>query len=135
MTTPKKSPGRPEHVPTDAQRRQVELMAAFGNTQEQIATLIGVTIPTLTKHYATELEMGLTKMVNSVASNLLRQATKDDFKSVPAAVALLKMKGGWSEFDPAPSGGPKQEKLGKKEERDIAAQDAERGTAWADVMH
>jgi hypothetical protein len=55
-TTPKK--GRPEHEPTPQQRRQVEMMSTFGNTPDQIAQIVGISKPTLLKHYEVELATG-----------------------------------------------------------------------------
>lgn len=53
-----KKNGRPGHAPTDQQRRQVEMMSAFGNTLDQIAQIVGISKPTLLKHYADELALG-----------------------------------------------------------------------------
>ncbi|WP_075216089.1 sigma factor-like helix-turn-helix DNA-binding protein [Mongoliimonas terrestris] len=48
--------GRPPHVQTDEKRRQVMVLAAFGWSMESIAAALGVTPPTLRKHYFRELK-------------------------------------------------------------------------------
>lgn len=49
------------HVPTDALRKQVEGMGGTGSPHTDIATVLGISVPTLHKHYRTELNMGLAK--------------------------------------------------------------------------
>ena len=88
---------RPLHVPTAETRRQVEMMAAFGNTEGQIARIVGVSEPTLRLHYRCELDNGHVRANNMVAMNHFKQATNDDPKSVQAAQFWLKTRAGWRE--------------------------------------
>ena len=132
---PPKAPrkrGRPAHEPTPTTRRQVEMMAAFGNSQPQIAAIIGVSEPTLVLHYSAELESGHVKANNAVAANLFKQATKDDPKSVQAAQFWLKCRAGWSEHAPLPMRTPA---MGKKAAAEVAAETAAVGTGWSDLLH
>lgn len=48
--------GRPPHVPTNELRCRVREMHLAGQTQPTIAKAIGLTVPTLTRHYRLELE-------------------------------------------------------------------------------
>ena len=43
--------GRPEHVPTTENSNKIKILLAQGWTNERIANAIGVTQPTLRKHY------------------------------------------------------------------------------------
>lgn len=126
-------PGRPAHEPTDQTRRQVEMMAAFGNTEDQICQILNLSKPTLRLHYRDELDVGFVKASNAVAMNLWRQATKDDPKAVPAAIFWLKCRAGWSEYAPAPPA--KEPELGKKERAQIEAQTAGSGTEWGRLVN
>ena len=53
--------GRPEHEPTEDQRRQVKTMADGGVPHRHIAAIIGVAEGTLRKHYAAELAEGMAR--------------------------------------------------------------------------
>jgi hypothetical protein len=127
-----KGPGRPAHEATPERKRQVEMMAAFGNTEDQIASILGISKPTLLTHYRAELDFGHVKANNAVAANIFRQATKDDAKSVEAAKFWLKTRAGWSEYAPAP---PKEPPLGKKEQQQLAAETAGAGSEWGHLVH
>jgi DNA-binding CsgD family transcriptional regulator len=52
----RRPPGRPAHQPTDATRGQVEGLVREGKTLKEIAQAIGLSIPTLRAHYASELK-------------------------------------------------------------------------------
>lgn len=53
--------GRPKFEPTDKQRGQVEAMTRYGIPQIEIASAIGITKPTLEKHFREEITAGATK--------------------------------------------------------------------------
>ncbi len=53
--------GRPEHEPTENQRRQVKTMADGGIPHRHIAAIVGVAEGTLRKHYAAELAEGMAR--------------------------------------------------------------------------
>ena len=124
--------GRQAHQPTPQTKRQVELMAGFGNTEDEISRILGVSKPTLRLHYAEELETGHIKATNAVAANLFKQATKDDPKSVQAAQFWLRCRAGWSEY--APPQKPKLDPVGKKEQAEIDALAAHEGNEWGDLV-
>jgi hypothetical protein len=126
--------GRPAHVPSEATRRQVEMCAAFGNTEEQIAQILDISPPTLRLHYRSELEIGHVNANNKVAMNLFRQAMKDDPKCVPAAIFWLRTRAGWSEYANG-LGGDRLKPLGKKEAARIAAEAPPEDSGWSDLLH
>lgn len=87
--------GKHKHVVTPETRAQVEMLAGCGLTRAQIAACLGIHVDTLHKRYRKELDSGPAKGVAAVARNVFRQATKDNFKAIPAALAFLKQHGGW----------------------------------------
>ena len=89
--------GRPRHKVTDSLRRHVRSLAGFGIKQEDIAKDLGISKPTLIEYYRKELDTGAIKANATVLNNLFRQATKDDFKAIPAAIFWAKVRVGWSE--------------------------------------
>jgi len=82
----KRPRGRPPHVPTDRDRRQVEVMTGLGLTQEQIGKILNVSEDTLQRHYADEIASGVAKANVQVAQNLFNIATSRDSGAVAAAI-------------------------------------------------
>jgi hypothetical protein len=156
--TEKNPVGRPEHEPNETSRRQVEMMTAIGIPQDQIAMIIGVSEPTLRKHYPDEILVGFQRANYAVAMNMFRIATfrdrdrikvkntdgttrevevdsKPNSATVEAAKFWLRMRAGWTDFDPPPPPKPREEKLGKKELAEIESENAAEGTPWSDLVH
>jgi len=69
--------GRPPFQPTDEQRRMVRSMAAFGNTQDQIAKVLGVCSRTVRKHFRIELDRAAVQANNQVAQSLFKKTNID----------------------------------------------------------
>jgi hypothetical protein len=88
---------RPEHQPTPSNRKQVEALAAYGIPQDDIGRVIGISKPTLEKHYREELDTGATKATARVAESLYKKATGDGTAAVTAAIFWLKTRAGWRE--------------------------------------
>lgn len=89
--------GHPSHQPTEDTRRTVSVMRACGDTTQDIALAIGVSRPTLNKHYETELDAGKQKMDAQVKGTLFRMAISGRY---PAATFFyLKTKCGFREKD------------------------------------
>jgi DNA-binding CsgD family transcriptional regulator len=82
---------------TDEQRRMVEAMSSFGVTQAEICKVLDISINTLHKHFRTELDTATIRANAKVAGNLFKQATKDDFKAIPAAIFWAKTRMRWKE--------------------------------------
>jgi hypothetical protein len=93
----KRPRGRPPHVPTDRDRRQVEVMTGLGLTQEQIGKILNVSEDTLQRHYADEIASGVAKANVQVAQNLFNIATSRDSGAVAAAIFWMKTRGKWRE--------------------------------------
>ena len=89
--------GRPPHQPTEATRKQVRALSAYGITQEEIGKVIGVSKPTLEKHYREELDRAQSEANAKVAESLFRKATGDGAQSVTAAIFWPKTRAQWKE--------------------------------------
>jgi hypothetical protein len=87
--------GRP--APTEALRRQVKALAAYGVPQEEIGRVIGISKPTLERHYRDELDRGEVEANAKVAESLFRKATGDGAQAVTAAIFWLKTRARWRE--------------------------------------
>lgn len=88
------------HEPTEVTRGKVQSLAQFGIPQDQIAAAIGVSAPTLRKHYATELAAGKLAANRQVAQNLFAYASGAKGKGpqqVSAAIFWAKTQMGWTE--------------------------------------
>jgi hypothetical protein len=92
-----KKPGPIGHVPTPEQRRQVEMMAAYGIRHGDIAGVLGIDRNTLMKHYRAELDLGTSKVVAQVANSLVKKAVSDRPDAVNAAKFFLERRAGWTE--------------------------------------
>lgn len=85
------------HVPTDNQRSQVSALVSFGNTQEEIATYLRISIDTLQRRYQKELASGLIEANAKIASTLFKAAEGGDVK---AMMFWLKTRARWRTTDP-----------------------------------
>ena len=86
--------GRPRHLVTEATQQQVIQLCAFGMTHDQVAAVMGISRPTLEKHYREQLDTGLIHMNASVAKNLYRLATGEEKEATRAAIFWLTQRGG-----------------------------------------
>ena len=89
--------GRPPHEPTEASRKQVKAIAAYGVPQDEIGKVVGVSKPTLEKHYRDELDRAQSEVNAKVAESLFRKATGDGAQAVTAAIFWLKTRAQWRE--------------------------------------
>ncbi len=114
MTESKRKQGRPLYEPTDEQREAVQMMAACGVPQADIARATGpdgIALNTLRKHFARELELGALVANTKVATTLYKQAVgspaefdddgnqtvKERPPNVAAAIFWAKTRMGWRE--------------------------------------
>ena len=89
----------PAHKPTRALREQVERMAGFGFTIEQIAIALDIGERTLYKYYKTELERGHISVNMKVVGKLFKMTQKEDKSGVTAQIFWAKTRMGWKETD------------------------------------
>lgn len=97
VSRPKPKNPNPPHVPDEKNKKMVMLCMATNFTHEQTARLLGISEPTLRKHYAKELEEGAEKMLAAVAGNLFTIATQQrDLKAaLTGCIFIMKTRGGW----------------------------------------
>jgi hypothetical protein len=96
MAATKKKDTTP-HVPNDKTRAEVGALVSFGNTQEQIAEHLGISVDTLTRHYRDELDNSVVRANAKVAAKLFRKATDGD--DLSAMIFWLKTRAKWREKD------------------------------------
>ena len=117
--------GRPSYVPTDKDRRVVEMMAGWAIPEARIAKVLTIDPKTLRKHFAEELTVGHAKLEAQLAQNLLRIAQGQDRHALIATIFALKARFGWIEQQPP----AREQPMGKKEAMLDAAQRAASGNS------
>lgn len=108
--------GRPAYAPTDDEREKVRVLKAGGMSNEAIAEAIGISEPTLRKHFSSELDRATAKVRADLMMARYRSAMGGN------VAAQNKMIEQVSAAQVQEKRAPKPEKLGKKEERQLAAQ-------------
>jgi hypothetical protein len=88
--------GRPAFEASETERKQVEALSGYGLPLEQIAVLVrkGISVETLTKHFADELISGKAKANSQVGRTLFQKATGGD---TTAMIWWSKTQMKWSE--------------------------------------
>ena len=86
-----------KHLPTDISRAEVTALTSFGNTQEEVALYLEISVDTLTRHYRRELDTAVVKANAMVARGLFNKATKQD--DLSAQIFWLKTRGRWRTAD------------------------------------
>lgn len=114
-----KNSGRPEFVPTDDQRETVRVLKAGGMSQEAIAEVVGVSIPTLTKHFSSELDRATAKVRADVLMARYRSAMGGN---VSAQNKMLDLIGASAADEKIKGRERKAPPQGKKEQRQQAAE-------------
>lgn len=120
MSAPKTGPTAP-HVPDDKTRRDVKMLAAMGNSTDDIAEFVGITAPTLRKYYWIELQTG---RIHGKIANTKRLQESAQKGNVTAMIWLDKTRYGVRETD----------EPGKKEVQAEHARTADHGTAWDGLL-
>jgi DNA-binding CsgD family transcriptional regulator len=113
-----KNSGRRAYDPTDAEREKVRVLKAGAMSNEAIAEAIGISEPTLTKHFSLDLEVGAAKVTAEI---LMARYHSAKAGNVAAQNKLLDLAGAVRVQDRRTRAAPK---MGKKEERQLAAQKA-----------
>jgi len=83
-------------VPTPEEIAKIRLYSGLGSTQEQIAAMIGKSVPTLVKNddVRKALDEGRAETIAKVAGSLVKKALNGDTAS---AIFYLKTQAGWKE--------------------------------------
>ena len=80
--------------PTKAERKEVARLISVGITQEQVAMVIGITKPTLEKHFRDELDTAMIKAHSKIGKKIFALAMAGD-KTLLIFYAKTQM--GWKE--------------------------------------
>lgn len=117
---------RPTFKPTQVQRRKVAVAAGAGMSHEEIALGLGISRPTLEKHFERELSIGAYEKRLEVLDAMHRCAKKGNVAAQKAYVALT----------PAVAAPPisDEKPKGKKEQAQADAKTAAAGTEWEDLI-
>lgn len=132
--------GRPEHLATQQNRNRVSMLVALGWSNKRIAAALFITLPTLRKHYFSELrfrEVARDRLDAALAMKLWDQvqagnvgAMKEFQKFVERNELMLY---GQARVPPK-SETPKPAKLGKKDLALQAARQPDTSTTLGDLM-
>lgn len=125
--------GRPAHKRTRETVNRVILGLARGWTIAEVASSIGITIPTLRQHYSSELRHRAAMRLRMESVQLGRLNDQAEKGNVTAEKELMKAleKGRRDQFaaamasTPTKAKSPKPEKVGKKQAAKDAAKDAQ----------
>lgn len=119
-------------------RRKVATAKAGGMSEEAIALALGITRPTLSKHFMAELTTGAAVKRMDALDSLFAQAKKGNVSAIKAVLLLN------DNAVPAPADGQaagdgaaapaKAARLGKKEMQQMAARSAADGTEWDGLL-
>lgn len=120
MVKVKKQRGRPPFKPTRQMRQKVERYTMCQMTQLQIAQALGISLPTLTKHFVDELQYGASRQRGQVVDMLFRSA---DDGNVSAQRKLIQMADGETIKLDSSDEETSEKKLGKKEQQALDAHD------------
>jgi hypothetical protein len=90
-------PGQPEHVPTETTQAKVTIWSGGGIDLEAIAVALGISKPTLLKHYALQISVGKVTMDGLAISAIARAMRGDGKESVLAAKFWAVCRMGWTE--------------------------------------
>ncbi len=121
--------GRPEHVPTEENIIFVMVLLASGQTNQEVAKTLGLSVPTFRKHYLhliKQRDLMLDRLKTKLRVTQIQQGLLGNASALNAALATLdKVRAEDAERRVKGRERPKPEKaakLGKKEEKQLAAQ-------------
>jgi hypothetical protein len=101
--------GRKQHEPDEATRLTVSLHAQVGTPQLIISKILGITQPTLRRHYRDELDLSLAIANAAMMGSLYNKGIKGN---TLAAIFWMKTRAGWSETkEQAADGAPEPLKV------------------------
>lgn len=84
---------RRTHVPTDDSRKLVLGLTLVGLDQDRICTVLGISKPTLHKHYRAELDIGFHTVMGKITAGVIERALLGDNA---CSFFLMKTKGGFT---------------------------------------
>lgn len=94
---PHKPKTKPKHVVTDKTKAEVSALISFGNTQEDIARYLDISVSTLIRHYEDVMATALLRANAQVANKLYKKATEEN--DLSAQIFWLKTRARWRTSD------------------------------------
>lgn len=122
--------GRPGFKPTAALRRKVAIAAGGGMSHEEIALGLGISRPTLEKHFEHELSVGAYEKRLETLEALHRAAKKGNVAAIKAYGAMTPR----AAVTPLEPEKPAPKPEGKKEQQNAEARIAQVGTEWEELL-
>lgn len=120
--------GRPEHVRSEEISHKISLLLAIGRDIKEVAEIVGLSQPTLRKHYFSELNAKRTAREQLIAKQLYRLnklAEAGNVAAEKALFALIERERNRAASErlagPAPAARATAPRLGKKEQAKAAA--------------
>lgn len=129
--------GRPQHVPTDENRRKVMVLAAFDKNEEQIASALSITPPTLRKHYFRELRARLEarqRLEGKLLAALMTEVDKGNVSAIDKVYKRLDRHDLATGMAPSAVRPKKAAKKGKKELAVEAANGQPEDDEWSGLV-
>lgn len=111
-----KNSGRPEYQATDEEREKVRVLKAGGMSNEAVAEALGISEPTLRKHFSSELDRGTAKVRADLLMARYRSAMGGNVAAQNKMIEQVAASTAQANRTAKPP------KLGKKEEQQVAAQ-------------
>ena len=135
--------GRPEHVASEEKARLIIVLAAVGKSKPQIAEALGISEPTLRKHYFSarsrfKLKLGESRqrLEAKIYATLMREADAGNVTAIRTLWDRLdKLDLKQAQIAEAMRSQAKPEKLGKKAEADLRAKEAHKTSSWGDLLN
>ena len=128
--------GRPEHMPTAENRAFVTLLLASERKPEDIAAALGVSMPTLRKHYFSELAKRSTQRLRVKGRLLVSAMTKamaQDMGAIKFVNAEMDKAALGTAAAAVPAKARAEPPVGKKEQQRQRAYEAGKGSEWGDL--
>lgn len=130
--------GAYEYQPTTDHRIFVEVGMLRGRKLNEIARSVGISVPTLKKHFKDEITNGRVRLQMKLDVALFEKAKKGDvsaYKVIMADVAVADAERRLQEYRAGEATQiPRAPKIGKKQQAALDAQTAGIGTDWGDDL-
>ena len=124
-----KNSGRKAFAPTAEQREMVRVLKAGGMSVLAIAEAVGISHPTLQKHFLADLEIGAAKVKADVLMARYRSAMGGNVSAQNKMIEAMGL------VPPPPKPQEKPKKMGKKEQLEIEAQTPPVDTSWGGLLN
>ena len=137
---PKEQPHGNTITFTPEQRERVRAWAAAGVKHQDIGNLLGISQPTLRKHFRKELQATASERLALQIARLQEMSEKGNVAAMKALVGIFQKHvtteamQSYGDAPAAQQAEPKPVKRGKKEQAHADAQTAGTGTEWQDLL-